>query len=359
MKAVLLEHIWQLLIVAAILLFAATLYFIKRAKKHSAPKISAGRNRPRHPRPQNGRTKSSRFAAEEETVSSRTGLILVSIMVILTGWLAASILYPKADSTPETPLNNNLAVATVAPGSTFAKGSLSFLSPASQAANELVKNVRQANNPIVESATPAATPTEARAAADINTPQAQTASTATTNTPQTQATPSVTQAAPIKTTAQTQTPPVVATNTPPKPSTTSAPAEPSGLLSQNAAGQKPKTAANATKNTPANKPGTEAAKPTTTQNTAQNTNSILGAGREFTVHLSSFKNAKNAEDYKNKLSQAGSSPFIAETVQGGVTWYRVMSGRFSTRNEAMEHGLDLKRQGLTPPNEQFLIKPVN
>ncbi len=352
MKVALLEHVWQLLIVAAILLFATTLYFVRRAKKQTLRKTSIGRNRPRHPRPQNGRTKNSRFADDGEIYSSKTGLILGSVMVILAGWLAASLIYPKTGPAPETPLNNSAAMTATAPGSPFAKGNLSFLSPASQAANELINDVRQAGTP--------ATPTSPLAA------PAETAPTATPNTTPSQTVPSAPQAAAATTAPSRQTTPPAATNAAPKPTAASAPAEPSGLLSQNTAGQKTKTTTNSANKPSANnapkpnKPETDAAKTaTTTQNATQNTNSILGTGREFTVHLGSFKDAKNAEDYKSKLSQAGSSAFVSEAVQGGVTWYRVMSGRFSTRNEAMEHGLDLKRQGLTPANEQFLIKPVN
>jgi cell division protein FtsN len=86
---------------------------------------------------------------------------------------------------------------------------------------------------------------------------------------------------------------------------------------------------------------------------------ILGGGRDFTVHLSSFRDRDNAEGYRNKLTAAGEQAFISETEVNGQHWYRVMSGRFKSREDAASYGRDLKRRDLTADTGQYMIKSID
>ena len=85
----------------------------------------------------------------------------------------------------------------------------------------------------------------------------------------------------------------------------------------------------------------------------------VNSGRTFTVHLGSFSEQDNAEKYKNRLTGAGETAFISERTADGRLWFRVMSGRFGTRDEAKAHGLELKRRGLTADNGRFLVQAVD
>ena len=89
------------------------------------------------------------------------------------------------------------------------------------------------------------------------------------------------------------------------------------------------------------------------------TGTILGGKKEFTVHLGSFAERANADKYKTKLAGAGELAFIIETTVDGRVWYRVMSGRFNTKNNADAHGRDLKRRNLTTENGRYLIKSIS
>ena len=86
---------------------------------------------------------------------------------------------------------------------------------------------------------------------------------------------------------------------------------------------------------------------------------LSSGGRTFTVHLSSFTEELNAENYKARLIAAGESAFVSRADVDGRLWYRVMSGRFGSRSEADSHGRDLKRRGLTENNGRFLVKPLD
>lgn len=86
---------------------------------------------------------------------------------------------------------------------------------------------------------------------------------------------------------------------------------------------------------------------------------VLGGGRDFTVHLSSFRDRDNAENYKNKLVAAGEKAFITETTVNGQQWHRVMSGRFKSRTDAANYGSDLKRRRLTTDAGQYMVKPID
>ena len=83
------------------------------------------------------------------------------------------------------------------------------------------------------------------------------------------------------------------------------------------------------------------------------------SGRAFTVHLASFTEPDNAEKYKNHLTNAGEAAFISENTADGRHWFRVMCGRFASRNEANAYGLELRRRGLTTDNGRFLVKDVD
>ena len=87
--------------------------------------------------------------------------------------------------------------------------------------------------------------------------------------------------------------------------------------------------------------------------------SLLGGGRDFTVHLSSFRDQDNAEKYRSKLAAAGEQAYITETTVNGQHWYRVMSGRFKSRASAENYGRDLRRRDLTADTGQYMIKPVD
>lgn len=85
----------------------------------------------------------------------------------------------------------------------------------------------------------------------------------------------------------------------------------------------------------------------------------LASSREFTVHLASFTDQSNAEQYKSKLNGAGESAFITQAKIDGRMWFRVMSGSFNTRAAAEAHGKDLKRRSLTVETGRYMIKPLD
>lgn len=81
--------------------------------------------------------------------------------------------------------------------------------------------------------------------------------------------------------------------------------------------------------------------------------------REFTVHLASFTDQGNAEKYRSKLAAAGENALISQVAMEGRQWYRVMSGRFTSRPAAEAYGTDLKRRGLTAETGPYLIKSLD
>lgn len=85
----------------------------------------------------------------------------------------------------------------------------------------------------------------------------------------------------------------------------------------------------------------------------------LASSREFTVHLASFTDQGNAEQYKSKLNGAGEPAFITQAKIDGRVWFRVMSGSFNTRAAAEAHGKDLKRRSLTVETGRYMIKPLD
>lgn len=85
----------------------------------------------------------------------------------------------------------------------------------------------------------------------------------------------------------------------------------------------------------------------------------LASSREFTVHLASFTDEANAEQYKSKLNGAGETAFITQAKIDGRMWFRVMSGSFNTRAAAEAHGKDLKRRSLTVETGRYMIKPLD
>ena len=87
---------------------------------------------------------------------------------------------------------------------------------------------------------------------------------------------------------------------------------------------------------------------------------LLGGGRAFTVHLSSFRELDNAERYEAELTARGEKAIITEATVNGQQWYRVMiDRRFKSRTEAESYGRDLKRRGLTADAGQYFVKPVD
>lgn len=88
---------------------------------------------------------------------------------------------------------------------------------------------------------------------------------------------------------------------------------------------------------------------------------ILGGGRDFTVHLGSFRDRKNAESYKSELVAAGEKAFVTETFINGQQWYRVTCGdNLKSRTAAETYGRDLKRRGLTTASSgQYFVKPID
>ncbi|MFH1135856.1 MAG: SPOR domain-containing protein [Pseudomonadota bacterium] len=81
------------------------------------------------------------------------------------------------------------------------------------------------------------------------------------------------------------------------------------------------------------------------------------AGLVYTVHLASFQSKENAERALTKLKAAGDPAFINQVELDGKVYYRLMSGRFPTREKAENHGLALQSQGLTSGMERFVIRP--
>jgi hypothetical protein len=133
------------------------------------------------------------------------------------------------------------------------------------------------------------------------------------------------------------------------------PARPANATPATPANATPAPPANATPAAPAN--ATPAAANAAPAKPPAGTG-LLAATREFTVHLASFGDPGNADKYKTKLVDAGENAFISEITVEGRIWYRVMSGRFNNQNEANNHGLDLRRRGLTTDSGNFLVKPL-
>ena len=86
---------------------------------------------------------------------------------------------------------------------------------------------------------------------------------------------------------------------------------------------------------------------------------ILSGTEGFTVHLGSFVDQANAENFRAKLAAAGEPAAISEITMDGRHWYRVLSGRFETRTAADAHGRELRRRGLISDTGPFIVKPIN
>lgn len=86
---------------------------------------------------------------------------------------------------------------------------------------------------------------------------------------------------------------------------------------------------------------------------------LLSASRQYTVHLGSFGEKGNAENYLAQLVAAGEKAFISESTVDGRLWHRVMSGNFNSRDGAESHGRDLKRRGLTVETGHYLVKAID
>ena len=86
---------------------------------------------------------------------------------------------------------------------------------------------------------------------------------------------------------------------------------------------------------------------------------LLAASRQYTVHLGSFGEKGNAEHYLTQLVDAGEQAFISESTVDGRLWHRVMSGRFSSRDEAENYGRNLKKRGLTVETGRYLVKSID
>ncbi|MFC1840261.1 DUF1566 domain-containing protein [Thermodesulfobacteriota bacterium] len=65
------------------------------------------------------------------------------------------------------------------------------------------------------------------------------------------------------------------------------------------------------------------------------------------IHIASFRDLKNANNYVNTMSKKGKFIFfVTEDVPGKGTWHRVYLGKYKDRETAVECWNDLKEQGL-------------
>ena len=68
--------------------------------------------------------------------------------------------------------------------------------------------------------------------------------------------------------------------------------------------------------------------------------------RYYTIHLASFKELQNANDYVNAMTNKGKIIFwIKAEVQGKGEYYRVYMGKYKSRDEAVELWKILKEEG--------------
>lgn len=103
----------------------------------------------------------------------------------------------------------------------------------------------------------------------------------------------------------------------------------------------------------------EAAKPKLATSKPASSKGLLAGSRHYTVHLGSFGDKSNAENYLAQLVAAGETAFISESTVDGRLWHRVMSGRFLSRDEAENYGRNLKRRGLTADTGRYLVKSID
>ena len=82
-------------------------------------------------------------------------------------------------------------------------------------------------------------------------------------------------------------------------------------------------------------------------------------GLQFTVHLASFTVQDNAQRAAAKLKEAGVPAFLTRIELGGTTYWRLMAGRFTSREAAESYGLKLQSQGKTQGLDgRFTVKPI-
>lgn len=102
------------------------------------------------------------------------------------------------------------------------------------------------------------------------------------------------------------------------------------------------------------------AKPKLATAKASGQKGLLAASRQYTVHLGSFGEKGNADQYLAQLLNAGEQEaFISESTVDGRLWHRVMSGRFPSRDEAENYGRNLKKRGLTVETGRYLVKSID
>lgn len=85
-----------------------------------------------------------------------------------------------------------------------------------------------------------------------------------------------------------------------------------------------------------------------------------GSDRDFnyTVLLASFSMKSNAERNLARLRAAGVPVFISMAEVNQRSYYRLMAGRFPTRDEAVQYGRKLERSGLTRETGRHMIKSL-
>lgn len=67
----------------------------------------------------------------------------------------------------------------------------------------------------------------------------------------------------------------------------------------------------------------------------------------FSIHIASFKNLKNANNYINRMKKKGKFIFfVTEDVPGKGSWHRVYLGKYKDKEKAEQCWNDLKAQGL-------------
>jgi len=326
-----------LLIIAGVCLILAAGFILKGRKKkadrnarYRAPRTalkldrasaSGGRSRDRAPL----------LAKARPPASPAATIMLGLVLVVLSLWLAAAYLRPSAESAEA----GNSAVRAVS-------------MPPPRQVGALAGRLDDAPEPQEADQTPAASATPAPPLIDGALAAAQGDSNALgqvglmpTSGPATSPAPT----APASRPSPPSTSPPTAS--PPAASATPAPVAPASTAPTPADSNLVRTLAGPPGATNANAPATAGRSP------------ILSDTEGFTVHLASFVDQANAEKFWDKLTTAGEPAAISEILMDGRRWFRVMSGRFTTRTEADAHGRELRRRGLINDTGPFIVKPIN
>ncbi len=71
---------------------------------------------------------------------------------------------------------------------------------------------------------------------------------------------------------------------------------------------------------------------------------VSAEAARFTLHLSSFSDRAQADALVARLKKAGYQPYLASSVEEGVTWYRVRVGRYASYEDAVAAKADFEKK---------------